>query len=162
LSDTEVEPDRIVAHDSDRIDARPARQVAALVWRRSPEIDVLLVTSRTTRRWVLPKGWPIEGRSPAEAAMQEAYEEAGVVAMPGHEPVGSYEYDKVLGEGSLLPCSVEVFAIPIGRLLDQWPEMSRRTRRWYGAEVAASLVAEPDLANLLRDFGRTAPISARQ
>ena len=83
-------------------------------------------------------------------------------AMPGHEAVGSYEYDKVLGEGSLLPCSVEVFAIPIGRLLDQWPEMSRRTRRWYGAEVAASLVAEPDLANLLRDFGRTAPISARQ
>lgn len=111
--------------DPEHADARPARQVAALVWRLAPSgVDVLLITSRATRRWVLPKGWPIKGRSAAEAAAQEAFEEAGVVAAPTSEPVGSYQYDKVLRDGSLLPCTVDVFAMPMLRLLEEWPEMS--------------------------------------
>ena len=143
--------------DPERAGAQPARQVAALVWRLAPsEVDVLLVTSRMTRRWVLPKGWPIEGRSAAEAAAQEAFEEAGVVVVPNDKLLGSYQYDKVLGDGSLLTCTVDVFAMPMVRLLDGWPEMSQRTRRWYGANAAAALVAEPDLAGLLDEFGKTA------
>ena len=89
--------------------------------------------------------------------MQEAYEEAGVLTMPSRPLLGSYQYDKVLNDGSLLPCIVDVFAIQMVRLLDEWPEMSQRTRRWYGVEAAASLVTEPDLASLLQQFGKTAP-----
>lgn len=142
----------------ERADAQPARQVAALVWRPAPTgVDVLLVTSRETRRWVLPKGWPIDGRTDVEAAMQEAFEEAGVVTLPNERRIGSYQYDKVLNDGSLLACTVDVFAMPMVRLLDQWPEASQRKRRWYGANAAAALVAEPELAGLLSEFGRTAP-----
>lgn len=101
-------------------DRQPARQVAALVWRPALEVpDVLLVTSRATRRWVVPKGWPIDGLSPAAAAAQEAFEEAGAVVGQGHEQLGSYEYGKVLKDGSLLACVVDVFALPALRLLDE-------------------------------------------
>lgn len=131
----------------------PARQVAALAWRPAASgADVLLVTSRQTRRWLLPKGWPMDGRSDAEAATQEAFEEAGVIGTPSDPPIGTYRYDKVLKDGSLLPCLVDVFAVPVDRLLDHWPEMSQRKRRWYGTESAAALVAEPELAELLSRF----------
>ena len=132
----------------------PARQVAALVWREAEAgVDVLLVTSRETRRWVLPKGWLVKGNSPAESALQEAWEEAGAIATSAAEPFGDYHYDKVLDDGSLLRCAVDVFPAEASRLVDEWPEMTQRRRRWYGTEAAAALVAEPDLAALLRAFG---------
>lgn len=134
-------------------DGQPARQVAALVWRPGPEgVDVLLITSRETRRWVVPKGWPIDGLSPDAAAAQEAFEEAGAIVEEG-EALGSYRYDKVMKDGTLLACIVDVFAMPVARLLDEWPEKEQRTRRWYGAGAAAARVAEPDLAHLVSDFG---------
>ena len=140
-----------------------ARQVAALVWRPSASgLDVLLVTSRETRRWVLPKGWPIDGKSAADSALQEAWEEAGAIAVPADQPLGTYQYDKVLEDGTLLPCRVDVFSLPVARLADEWPEMMLRTRRWYGAEAAALLVAEPDLAVLLREFGQNVPAAVEQ
>jgi 8-oxo-dGTP pyrophosphatase MutT (NUDIX family) len=111
---------------------------------------VLLVTSRATKRWLLPKGWPVKGKSTAESALQEAFEEAGVWGNAGEQPIGSYLYDKVLDDGTALPCKVDVFAIRTGGLLAQWPEMSERRRRWYSAAAAAAQVAEPDLAQLLR------------
>ncbi len=139
-------PVTTTGHEGDQ----PARQVAALVWRQAlNDFDVLLITSKTTRRWILPKGWLIDGKSPVESALQEAFEEAGVAGRPRGTPLGTYRYDKALDDGSLLPCVVDVFAIPAGRLLDQWPEMTRRRRRWYSASVAATLVAEPELAGIL-------------
>ena len=136
-------------------DGQPARQVAALVWRPAPEgVDVLLITSRETRRWVVPKGWPIDGLSPEAAAAQEAFEEAGAIVGSDWEPLGPYGYNKVLRDGSMLACTVELFAMPAVRLLDEWPEREQRTRRWYGADAAAARVAEPNLAQLLSDFGR--------
>lgn len=134
--------------------AQPARQVAALVWRPGPtEADILLVTSRTSRRWLIPRGWPIEGKSDDLSALQEAFEEAGVYALRTDAMVGTYQYTKGLGDGSLLPCAVDVFAIRSPRLLDAWPEMWQRERRWYGVEAAAAQVTEPALSDLLRSFG---------
>src|SRR3569623_26252 len=73
----------------------PAEQFAALPWRRMPDgsVKVLLITSRGSRRWVIPKGWPMPDRSPAQAAAQEAYEEAGVVGTPADKALGAYAYD---------------------------------------------------------------------
>jgi 8-oxo-dGTP pyrophosphatase MutT (NUDIX family) len=115
--------------------------------------DILLITSRTRSRWLIPKGWPIEGKSAELSAMQEAFEEAGVIALRTDAMVGTYQYSKELADGSLLPCTVDVFAIRSPRLLDAWPEMEQRKRRWYGVEAAAAQVAEPALSELLRSFG---------
>jgi 8-oxo-dGTP pyrophosphatase MutT (NUDIX family) len=127
-----------------------ARQVAALVWRTTHSgPDVLLVTSRTTRRWLLPKGWRDDGLSDAQSAAQEAFEEAGAVTAQDDGILGTYQYDKILDDGSRLPCTVDVFGFKLVRLADHWPEMTQRLRRWYAAETAASLVAEPELATLI-------------
>lgn len=134
--------------------AQPARQVAALVWRPGPvEADILLVTSRTSRRWLIPRGWSIEGKTDDLSALHEAFEEAGVYALRTDTMVGTYQYTKGLGDGSLLPCAVDVFAIRSPRLLDTWPEMGQRQRRWYGVEAAAAQVTEPALSDLIRGFG---------
>ena len=131
-------------------DQTTARQVAALVWRTTHSVpDVLLVTSRTTRRWLLPKGWRDDGLSDAQSAAQEAFEEAGAVTAQDDGILGTYQYDKILEDGSRLPCTVDVFGFKLVRLADHWPEMTQRVRRWYAAEAAASLVAEPELATLI-------------
>lgn len=127
--------------------------MAALVWRPGPgEVDVLLVTSRETGRWLVPKGWMVDGKTAIASALQEAYEEAGALAEPSERLLGSYGYDKILKDGSVMPCAVGVFAVPLLRVLDRWPEMNQRKRRWYSAGTAASLVREPGLADLLRQF----------
>ena len=130
----------------------PARQVAALAWRLAETgVDVLLVTSRISGRWLLPKGWPMQDLTAAQSAAQEAFEEAGVRGEAVEQPIGCYRYDKVLKDGSVLPCHVDVFAIHTGGLLDDWPEKMQRQRRWYSAPAAAKMVTEPDLARFLRD-----------
>jgi len=130
----------------------PAQQVAALAWRQVESgVDLLLVTSRISGRWLLPKGWPMAGLSAVESAMQEAFEEAGVWGRPGEQPLGSYRYDKILKDGSAVPCSVDVYAFRSMGLLDEWPEKTQRKRRWYSASAAAEQVTEPDLARFLRE-----------
>lgn len=134
----------------------PARQVAALVTRRSNDNpDVLMITSRDTGRWVIPKGWPIKGLSPAESALQEAFEEAGVVGTACEALLGSYRYDKVLSDKGVLSCEVDVFEVRLRGLLTDWPEKGQRRRKWYSAHEAVHLVAEPELASLLRRIGAT-------
>src|SRR5262245_20966091 len=98
-------------------------QFAALPWRidDSGRRQVLLLTSRETHRWVIPKGWPIKGRKPAEVAAQEAYEEAGLIGvLIGKRPIGNYFYEKRLRSGAVL-CEVEVFLFRVERQLDDWP-----------------------------------------
>lgn len=132
----------------------PARQVAALAWRPAEAgVDVLLITSRISGNWLLPKGWPMAGLSAVEAAAQEAFEEAGVWGEAVEQPIGAYSYDKLLKDGSALPCVVDVFAIRMLGLMSDWPEMTQRRRRWYSTIGAASQVMEPDLARFLRDCG---------
>lgn len=111
---------------------------------------VMLLTSRETRRWVIPKGWPIPGLTPRDAAAREAYEEAGLVGGVVHErPIGTYRYEKRLGSGRTVTCEVAVYLFHVDRQLDEWPEKGQRRTRWFGPTEAASLVAEAELAALL-------------
>ena len=130
-----------------------AHQVGALPWRRRDGIlEVLLVTSRETKRWVSPKGWPMPYRSDPEAAATEAWEEAGVKGLIAPVPVGGYSYVKRMKDGSDRPCRVKVYALEVTAQRDDWPEAGQRDRRWFIPADAADLVAEPELASLLRAF----------
>ena len=128
-----------------------ARQIAALVWRKAgKEPEILLITSRISGHWLLPKGWPVEGKSAPESALQEAFEEAGVWGGCDDHPVGSYGYQKLLTGGAALHCTVDVFAVEAIGVLAHWPEREQRRREWVTLSEAAARVMEPDLAEFLR------------
>ena len=128
-------------------------QFAALPWRRGADggVEVLLITSRETGRWVIPKGWPMDGVGPSAAAAQEAWEEAGVRGEVGEVPLGVYGYDK-LRKGERQPMMVTVFPLQVREVHDDWPEKAERTRFWTTPADAAPRVAEPELAAILRRF----------
>lgn len=134
---------------------RPKRiQVAALCYRNTPAgKEVLLITSRDTGRWIVPKGWPIDGFDGPGAALQEAWEEAGVKdADIQSEPVGVYGYDKNLGDGLTTPVMATVYLTEIGNLADTYPESEMRQRQWFTPDAAAQLVQEPELKAILRQL----------
>lgn len=132
---------------------RDARvQYAALPFRSSPEPEVLLVSSRETKRWVIPKGWPMKGRKPHAAAAQEALEEAGLLGKIEKKPVGSYHYVKNMRNGAAILCRVDVFPMQVERQRKSWPERDQRVTRWFSLAQAAEVVREPELADIIRDF----------
>ncbi len=128
------------------------QQVAALPlsYDEAGRVQVLLVTSRDTGRWVLPKGWLMKGKKPHRAAEQEAYEEAGLIGKVRKVPLGTYSYEKRLWTGSSVPCKVTVFPLRVEHHRDRWPEMNERERRWFSPDEAALVVAEDGLRHLLR------------
>jgi 8-oxo-dGTP pyrophosphatase MutT (NUDIX family) len=133
----------------------PELQVAALCCRTAEDggTEVLLITSRDTGRWVLPKGWLMEDMNAAEAARAEAWEEAGVkAANVSTEPYGVYHYDKRLDDGYSAPVEVRVYKIDVEELSDVYPETRERARLWLSPEMAAARVAEPELKALLRQL----------
>ena len=135
-------------------------QHAALPYRcpgNDAGLEVLLVTSRETRRWVIPKGWPMRGRKGRQAAAQEAFEEAGLVGEVARRPIGTYTYDKRLKDGAAVACSVRVYPFAVAGQRERWPEMDEREARWFTPEAAASVVAEPDLAALILLFRANSP-----
>lgn len=129
-------------------------QYAALCYRISEKgrVRVLLITSRDTGRWVLPKGWPMKGLTGQGAAMREAYEEAGVEGEVSNHCLGFYSYAKVLGPDQAPTCIVSVFPVRVTQLLDKFPESRERTRRWFLPEKAAEKVDEPELRQMLLAF----------
>ena len=139
------------------------KQVAALCWRPSLKhgsaIEILLITSLNSKRWILPKGWPEPELGPAENAAREAFEEAGVMGKIGAKPIGRYHYLKERKDGGGIPCSVEVFALEITKQLDDWPEKNSRQLAWLPLDQAAARVTEPSLRQILKDFRKqhTAP-----
>lgn len=145
--------------------AGPRIQYAALCWRQgSAGVEVLMITSRDTGRWIIPKGWPMPGLAPEAAAAEEAWEEAGVQGDVGPVCVGRYGYRKVLSATAEVPCAVAVYGLRVERLAETFPEARERERRWVGQADAAAMVQEPDLARLILGFvppvqGRPAPIA---
>lgn len=129
-------------------------QYAALPYRvrRDGEVQIRLITSRETRRWVIPKGWPIKGLTPPKTAARECYEEAGLVGVVSREPIGMYTYEKRLGTRSVL-CDVLVFPLKVKRVLQKWPERFQRYGFWFSIETAAAAVQEEDLSELILSFG---------
>ncbi|SMO38515.1 NUDIX hydrolase [Paracoccus laeviglucosivorans] len=125
-------------------------QVAALC--RDESGKVLLITSRGTGRWIVPKGWPMPGRSLAEAAKQEAWEEAGVCGRVEEGHIGTYTYDKVQDAGYSIPIEVRVYPLAVKKLAMEFPESEQRERKWFMPDKAAELVDEAGLKKLLRSL----------
>ena len=128
-------------------------QVGALAIRfdGNGELQILLLTSRESRRWIIPKGWRMKGRTPWEAAAQEALEEAGVVGRPRKKPIGSYIYFK-RRKAHFDVCRVDVFVLAFAKQLKTWREIGQRDIQWFTLSEAADLVEEPGLAALIREL----------
>ena len=128
-------------------------QFGALCWRRSAgKVQVLLVTSRRSKRWILPKGWPVDGATPAKTAGTEAFEEAGAVGKVKPVCLGIFSYDKELQGDEKLPCIVAIFPMKVDELAKAWPEKNQRQRKWFSRKKAASMVDEPELAAIIKGF----------
>lgn len=129
-------------------------QYGALCYRvLKGKTQVLLITSRTRRRWIIPKGWPVAGTTPEKSAAIEAWEEAGVRGKLSSKCIGTYDYIKE-GEGSEADrhCIVGVFPLKVKTLAEAFPERKQRRRKWFSPKSAAKKVAEPELRELLRVF----------
>ena len=127
------------------------RQVAAIPFRLTGRgaIEVMLVTSRTTRRFIVPKGWPMKGKSGRKAAAIEALEEAGVAGKALKQPAGAYSYWKRLPAG-FVRVDVTVYLLAVSEELAEWQEAKNRQRAWLSPSEAALLIDEPELATLMK------------
>ncbi|WP_428332443.1 NUDIX hydrolase [Novosphingobium sp.] len=113
---------------------------------------MLLVTSRGTGRWVVPKGNVNKHEAPHMAAAREALEEAGVIGAVSPTALGIYFYDKELASGTVIRAEVRLFPMAVTDELADWPEADQRTRRWFSLAEAAAAVDEADLGALIRSF----------
>lgn len=129
-------------------------QFGAIAYQRVEDgaLRLLLITSRDTGRWVVPRGNPIDGLAPHEAAAREAWEEAGIAGEVEAIAFGSYAYEKRLRDGSTIPALVHLFPLPVARVDADWPERAERRRQWFSPERAAAAVDEAELAALLLAF----------
>jgi 8-oxo-dGTP pyrophosphatase MutT (NUDIX family) len=142
----------LVLKVGDKTDVRV--QFAALPYRINEDdgtVQVCLVTSRGTKRWILPKGWPLHKITPAEGAAVEAWEEAGLRGVAFDHCLGVYVYSKPLPKKQV-PILVLVYPIFVTRVKKDWPEKASRTRKWFDLDAAAGIVAEADLGSILRAF----------
>jgi 8-oxo-dGTP pyrophosphatase MutT (NUDIX family) len=116
-------------------------------------LEVLLVTTRQTRSWIIPKGWPIKGLKPPESAAREAYEEAGIRGTVGAKSIGAFSYQKGIdANGGTVPCEVRVFPMLVKRQLDTWPEANEREERWFEPAKALSTIKDKGLRELIESF----------
>jgi 8-oxo-dGTP pyrophosphatase MutT (NUDIX family) len=128
-------------------------QFGALCWRRHKDgVQVLLITGRRSGKWGIPKGWPLDGATPAKVAAREAWEEAGARGRTTDVCLGIYAYAKTIANEQSLPCVVAIFPLEVRSLADSWPEAGTRKRKWVSPKKAASLVDIPELKRILRDF----------
>ena len=138
-------------------------QLAALCWRKAkgetdgkvgPRREILLVSS-SSGRWILPKGWPMAGRSEGDVALREAWEEGGVArGKVERRPVGEYMAIKRTAQGDDVPCLHRVFAIKVRETAEAFPEAHRRDRLWLPPKEAAALVDEDGLRDILSRFAQ--------
>ena len=133
-------------------------QYAALPYRvgAGARTEVLLITSRQTRRWIIPKGWPHKDKdkAPHRSAAREAFEEAGVTGAVGRRSIGSFSHHKRLKDGVVVTCKVLVFPLKVDRQDKQWPEKEERQVRWLSAARAARRVKHPQLSEIIDRLAR--------
>lgn len=131
----------------------PKQQFGAICYRPAAngnptDVEVLLITSRDTGRWVIPKGWPMGSKKSHAVAEREAYEEAGVKGKVEKESFGSFTYEKAMPGGLKVPCEVKVYLLRVHELLENYPEKETRRLEWVSCEEAANRVREPQLKRL--------------
>ena len=128
-------------------------QFAALCYRITKDkTEILLITSRRSGRWIVPKGWPIAGKTPGETALIEAWEEAGVRGKASEHCIGIFSYLKMTEPKTNLPCLGLVFPVKVKSLAKDYPEAGQRRRKWLRPKKAAARVSEPELAQIIRHF----------
>jgi len=128
-------------------------QFAALCYRvRRSKVQILLITSRGNKRWIVPKGWPMDGLTPADSARVEAWEEAGVTGRVAGACLGVFSYAKGVGDLDDLPCVAMLYPIEVVSLAKKFPEVGQRRRRWLSRKKAARMVGERELARMILDF----------
>jgi 8-oxo-dGTP pyrophosphatase MutT (NUDIX family) len=136
---------------------RIREQFAALCYRvraDSGRFEVLLVTSRDSGRWIIPKGWPMAGKKPHEVAAIEAFEEAGVRGKAKKKPLGYFTYLKTLDNGQRAPCCVQVHLLNVKESCDVFREKGQRQTEWVSCVEAARRVREPELKGLFLSMQR--------
>lgn len=136
--------------------SRHRQQYGALCWRLDKgKPRILLVTSRGTGRWIIPKGWPVKGEDGPGSALVEAWEEAGVKGKAGSSPLGRYSYPKALDSGDAIDLEVEVWPVKVEKLARRFPERKQRRRKWFSPKKAADKVQEKALARMILAFGKS-------
>jgi len=120
---------------------------------RDGSIEILLVTTRESKRWIIPKGGPIKGLKPQKSAAREAFEEAGIRGAIGGKAIGSFKFDKTLSEeGILVPCEVFVYPLLVKRQHKTWPEFNERTSCWCESEKALAILKDEGLRNIIAEL----------
>lgn len=128
-------------------------QFAALCYRVVKDRpEVLLVTSRRSNRWIIPKGWPIDGKTPVECVKIEAWEEAGVQGKVTGGCLGLFSYQKAIDQERCLPCVAMIYPVKVKSLAQNYPESGQRRRKWFRPKKAAERVEDSDLAQILKGF----------
>lgn len=145
-----LQQQEITLGDGAKTDLRT--QFAALCYRiKDDKVQICLITSRRTKRWIVPKGWPMDGETPMDAAATEAYEEAGVRGKVHTRPAGVFSYYKSFSKDEL-PCLAVVYPLKVKKVLSHWPERKERERRWLSRKKAAALVSDPELGAIILNF----------
>ncbi len=153
----------MIAHSSERVvglenfsSADVEQQYGVLPWRKGKHgnVQVLLITSRTRGRWIVPKGWPIRHRAPYLSAALEAFEEAGVIGEVQSHPLASYHYVKEGDDGGTHHRRVTLFSLRVVGTLTNWPERGQRKRRWFDLAEAADTVDDAELGRIVRAIQR--------
>jgi 8-oxo-dGTP pyrophosphatase MutT (NUDIX family) len=132
-------------------------QYGALPYRftEAAALEVLVVTTRRSRRWIIPKGWPIKGLTPSKSAAREAFEEAVVIGKIAAKSIGAFRYRKVENGGGVeAECEVKVFPLLVKRQSTIWPESDQRAVQWVDPENAISLIGEPELKAIVAAFAK--------
>ncbi len=141
----------IKLQDAAKSDVRT--QFAALCYRiHQGEAQILLITARQSGRWIIPKGWPMDGKTPGESALAEAWEEAGAKGKVTGRSLGLFSYHKDIDTNREMPCVAMVYPVKVKSLARKFPEKMQRRRRWFSPNKAATKVSEPELAHILRVF----------
>ncbi|ESQ78749.1 NUDIX hydrolase [Asticcacaulis sp. YBE204] len=136
----------------------PANQYAALPYRLTADgnLEFLLITSRGSGQWIIPKGKPIAGMTSAETAAREAFEEAGVQGDIGDAPIGRFAYVKDQGQITerFVP-GVEVYPLKVTGTLTLWPEFGQRQILWCDTLTALGKIDLEALRTIVRQFAAT-------
>ncbi|NTW83725.1 MAG: NUDIX hydrolase [Chlorobiaceae bacterium] len=116
-----------------------------------PVIDnrLVLITSRRSGNWIIPKGYVEKGLTPAESAAKEAYEEAGLIGRVHPEAAGRYRYRKYRKFFMVM-----VYPLFIDTILDEWEEMHSRKRVLVTPAEAIEMVCEENLRRIIADYFR--------